>query len=123
MRDPAGPMSREHLLQHRQIAEVGLDQGITRMIERRRDIAALAGRAVVVVEIIHADHFITPREQRIGKMAADKAGAAGNEIAHCAAPIRFQMTMSCWRAGGWPIFASAVSKPQTAASWMPMLNT
>ena len=71
-------MGFENLLHRRQIAEIRFDQGVAGLCERTRDIAALASRAVVIVEVIDADDFVAARQQRVGEVAADKAGTASN---------------------------------------------
>ena len=42
----------------------------------------LQGRVVIVVEVVHADHFIAPRQQQFGDMHADKTGGSCNQYFH-----------------------------------------
>ena len=75
------------------IAEVGLDQRIARFGECCGDIASLARRAIVVVEVVEADDLVAAREQRIAQVAADKARASGYQVPHCCAPILDRVRM------------------------------
>jgi len=44
-----------------------------------RQIGAFAGGVVVVVEVVQPDDGIAPGQQRLGHVAADEAGGAGDE--------------------------------------------
>ena len=48
---------------------------------------------VVVVEVVDADHFITPLEQDLGDMHADETGGSGDEDFHGCGPC-------IWLVGG-----------------------
>lgn len=56
------------------VADIAFHQGEARVMQRFRKVFPLAGG-----EIIESDDFISPGEEKVGEVGADKAGGAGDE--------------------------------------------
>jgi hypothetical protein len=78
VRDALWTVLPEYARHQLAVADIALDQDVVGVIEVHADVVPLAGRAVVVAEVIQADDTLAARQERIGQVAADESRAAGD---------------------------------------------
>src|SRR2546430_2738504 len=82
MDDAAYRLGREQVLQRVAIAYIGVYDPEVGVAHERGDVAVLARRVVVIIEIVERDHSLAPRQQRLNRMRANEARAARHQYLH-----------------------------------------
>ena len=72
----------QHAVDRRLVADIRLDEAEPGLSFKLFETGAFQGDAVVIVEIVDADHLIAARQKRLGDMGADEAGGSCYQDRH-----------------------------------------